>query len=382
LSTYKASHLFPLQIKQAEDIPLPSLFEFRIRGNWNTLPLSAVGEYPRRVNLGESLFEKDSFKIVSPINGIARYNLDSNEVVLESDGYFFPKPIQNLRSYTKESLLERLNLFGVISLDFGKTLEDLFKPFQSSRESFIIFSPITRENQIDFSEILFKQFKEELVHFKKAISQIFPESNTIDYLTQNKIEFEYPEGIPSYFLSKYLGIELKSSFPHENFLYLGPETIYHMIRAMYQEISFHERHIGFGLLEQDDEIKIQHKHFLLKNGTNLSETLSKYKEEYSYYCLNSYFDADEIYSIDTELILDIYKHKSILLVKQFQEEKKESECIDCNKCDLFCPVNAEPRSLLDKNSNRFKKDICFECGICSLVCPSDIDLKSLIQKVK
>jgi Na+-translocating ferredoxin:NAD+ oxidoreductase RnfC subunit len=61
---------------------------------------------------------------------------------------------------------------------------------------------------------------------------------------------------------------------------------------------------------------------------------------------------------------------------------EEGICIDCNDCSYYCPVQADPRILLEKNKSTFKKDICIDCGICSVFCPAHIDFTVKIADIK
>ncbi|MCX7999790.1 MAG: 4Fe-4S dicluster domain-containing protein, partial [Leptospiraceae bacterium] len=60
----------------------------------------------------------------------------------------------------------------------------------------------------------------------------------------------------------------------------------------------------------------------------------------------------------------------------------ERICIDCNDCNYFCPVQANPKELLNRNKSSFLAEKCIECGLCSVFCPSHIDFARRIRELK
>jgi Na+-translocating ferredoxin:NAD+ oxidoreductase RnfC subunit len=278
---------------------------------------------------------------------------------------------------------EKISSLGLVSLDFpGQSLASLLSSLIPDRDSFILFAPFTKENLIDYKSKIFEIYSKELSRLKKNIASIFPNVNIIDFLTEKKINYRYPEGSPRYFLHKYVGVDIVKEFPKERFLYLGPETVYHMIRALYHNIPFYERYVSVNIINQSGTLEGETKAFLLKNGLNLSDFLSNFQTKYKYFTVNSFYDKQPVYEIGTEFIFDIYRHHSIIICDRIHFEKTEKLCTDCNDCSYYCPVSANPRAILEKDKSQFNSSVCLECGICSLLCPSHIDLSTRINEIK
>jgi len=66
--------------------------------------------------------------------------------------------------------------------------------------------------------------------------------------------------------------------------------------------------------------------------------------------------------------------RSIFLMKKV--ECQEKECINCGLCYKVCPININPKYMLEKNDKKSKKykEKCLKCGLCSSSCPSKINL--------
>lgn len=66
---------------------------------------------------------------------------------------------------------------------------------------------------------------------------------------------------------------------------------------------------------------------------------------------------------------------------------KESPCINCNKCNQYCPEAIYPQYYyhylnedLIEECQKLKINSCTRCGICSFVCPSNIPIKESITE--
>ena len=383
MATYKTSQFFKIKSSTDLRVPVPSLSELTLHNEFYGKKLSVVGEYPRRLNIGDTVFQDEAIKVLSPVNGIANYFPSTSTITFTIDGELNFRPTEFNGEYALDLLKEKIISSGVVSLDFpGQSLASLFSSLIPDRDSFIVFAPFTRENLIDYKSKIFEIYKNELTRLKKNITSIFPNVNTIDFLTEKKINYRYPEGSPRYFLHKYVGVDIVKDFPKERFLYLGPETIYHLIRALYFNIPFHERYVSVNIINQSGTLEGETKAFLLRNGLNLSDFLNSFQSKYKYFTVNSFYDKQPVYEIGTEFIFDIYRHHSVIICDRIHFEKTEKHCTDCNDCSYYCPVNANPRGILEKDKSAFNSSVCLECGICSLLCPSHIDLSTRINEIK
>lgn len=372
--TRKNKHKIPNPIITSSSLVYSSFFDKK---------LPPYGSYPRRVTIGESLFQKDKLKILSPINGIAYLSPEGESVQLRIDGNLNHKPKYVRRDLSLMEIKDLLDEYGVVSLDFpGELLSFFFEQFKEGKDSSIILAPLCSESEIDFKSILLNQYKPELESLKKNLENIFPNSKIYDFLTGKKIAFKYPDGIYKLFLKKYCNI-ITNETEHNKILYLGPETIFHAIQALYYNVPFHERNVSVQLITKSGKLDGQPKYFKIKNGTDLSEFLETFKNKYNYnfFTINTMYLSQPTYNISEKFIFNIYQHHTIFLFPTPFLNSTEGMCIDCGDCNYYCPVNADPLYLLMKNQSMFKKDECVECGLCSVFCPSKIDFHQRIKNV-
>lgn len=383
MAGYKTSQFFKIKSTTNLKVPVPPLGELSVFCEFNGKKMEPLGEFPRRITIGETLFKDDTVRVLSPANGIIRYIPSQSLLKILIDGQlnFQSQPGHN--ELPREDFFNKLDSLGLLSLDFpAQPLYDLFQRLIPDRDSFIVFAPFTRENLIDYKTKIFDSFAQELALLKKNIAALFPNVSIIDFLTPKKTEYQYPDGTPGYFLYKYCGVEVTRDFPKDRFLYLGPETIFHMIRAIYQGIPFHERYVSVNIINQSGVLEGETQAFLLRNGINLSDFLNTFETSYSHFTVNSFYSRQPVYEIGTEFIFDINRHHSIIICDKIYYEKEERICTDCNACSFYCPVDAKPRALLNKNKKGFDTSACLECGICSFLCPAHIDFSSRITEVK
>ncbi|MCB1178984.1 MAG: hypothetical protein KDK36_15470 [Leptospiraceae bacterium] len=386
--SFKTTQLFELHRKSSFQVPTPVLTDNIV------LPVETygkkfniVGDFPRRVEIGEVLLKNGDFKVLSPVNGIVHHDKEFFTLNLRIDGELNYKPNFEKKDFTFLELKEKLDSKGTISLDFPTIpLSKLLDVFTASEGSKVVLAPFTSENFIDYRERILQKFRVEYDAFKSTISKIFNKSEIIDFILDKKdIDFyAYPEGKARYFLYKYCDEPMMGEVPAERILYLGPETIYHALLALYYNMPFHERYISVTIINKKGLLEGESKIYTIKNGTNLTHFLELIREEYGYkyFTINSFYEKQPVYEIGADFIFDIYKHYALIICEEMLSSKAEMICIDCNDCSYFCPVSANPRALLDKDNSDFNKEICIDCGLCSVFCPSKIDFASKILNVK
>lgn len=349
--------------------------------------LGLNGEYPRRVNIGEPIAEDENISLLSPVNGIAKVEKDYisqiSTVKLFIDGKLVQNNPFNNFEFDFNTLKEKLFQSGITSLDFeNSSIISMLNNLKRDRESFIVFSPFTRENLVDFKDRIFQNYSSELAQFKKNLSMIFPEVNTIDFMTNKNIPFQYPDGEPRYFLHKYCGFDISQKLEENRIVYFGPETIYYLLKALYYDTPFFEREVPIIIIDARGNMIGGSGVFNIKNGLNLKEYFKTIKGNFKYFTINSFYKKNPIFNLEEDFIFDIYNHSCIIICKSKINEQTETNCIECDDCSHYCPVQANPRALIDNNYQEFKKDICIECGICSVFCPSHINLEQKIQDAK
>lgn len=70
------------------------------------------------------------------------------------------------------------------------------------------------------------------------------------------------------------------------------------------------------------------------------------------------------------------------IIINFQEEKKQSKCINCGKCLDVCPVGIDPNLIFNKDKYPELKNKCINCGLCTYICPAYINFKKKIEEYK
>lgn len=80
-------------------------------------------------------------------------------------------------------------------------------------------------------------------------------------------------------------------------------------------------------------------------------------------------------------------NRELKITKGKYTREAEKTCINCNKCNSFCPVNIEPqlyyhylRNGLIEDCERLLIKDCTLCGICTFVCPADIPIQKSIKE--
>jgi ferredoxin len=382
----KPSQFFKLNSNSSFKVPVPIISDkLTLTSDFFGKRLQPFGEFPRRVSIGDALFHNDIIKIPSPINGIIDFEEPTRSIHLRIDGELFCKPKFQRLTYDLSELKKTLMEMGIGSLDFpGIFMQELLSKFQDGSDACIVLSPFTQENFIDYKSKIQEGFSSEYDQFKKNLSVVFPKAVVLDFVSDKKIPYAYPDGNPSYFIYKYCSEKIADDFPFEKYLYLGAETIFHILRALYQKIPFYERYVAVNVINRSGTLEGETQVFSLRNGINLAEFLNGFKDKYNYNCftINSFFDKQPVYEIGTEFIYDIYRHHAIIICDDLYGGDEEGICIDCNDCSYYCPVQADPRILLEKNKSTFKKDICIDCGICSVFCPAHIDFTVKIADIK
>ncbi|XDD50818.1 oxidoreductase [Leptospira sp. WS92.C1] len=339
-------------------------------------------EFPTRVRAGEPLLRQSVGTLLSPVDGIASLiqGEHSTKIRIVQDGSFqlTGETPSDHSSLTLAQALERMDELGLVSLDFSDTtLSSLFKTFRSS---FIVLSPYTKTQSVDFQKILMEEFKDFHIQFLESISSWFPKAVVKDFILSPVPfrKYEYPAGFPEYFAIKALDQKI---FQKENILYLGPETLYHLYRALFKKIPFIERHISIYYVGKNGGIKKEESPIKCRDGQSLSFLLQEKKTEYPNFTFNSFFDGGEFYSSSEEYYLDIHKHHSVIFVSGKIREQNELPCIECGECTYNCPLECNPIALVT-GQGQFSSSACISCGICTFLCPSGISLRDRIQTVK
>ncbi|PJZ68733.1 oxidoreductase [Leptospira perolatii] len=338
-------------------------------------------EFPARVRAGDPLFKRESGVVLSPVNGVASLQQSDSEtrIRIVQDGVFYQSKELQPRSWKLGEALDAMDAYGLVSLDIkDRPLSSLFRKLQKPK--FIVLAPFTRTQDIDYLKIL-KENRASHLAFLDALKVWFPESEVRDYILDLKSpikKYMHPWGIPEYFLFK------TEKLPFAEFnevLYLGPETLHHLYRALYGDFPFIERDITLYFVEKNGTLKKANAPLRLRNGQNLKFLFDEYGSKYSAFTLNSFYDYYPVRSVKDGFFWDVRLYHSLILLANHDREKKEFPCVECGECSLNCPTRSNPMALVGY-LGEFNSDYCMQCGICTFLCPSSISLRDKIREAK
>jgi ferredoxin len=344
-----------------------------------------IGEYPRRVSIGEILYTTNSHKTLSPVEGLAYSKPENNLLQIYVDGALASIPNRDKNEFSQlAELTERIDELALPSIDFKVPLKEYFDRFQNKTPKGIVFSPFTRNNTLDYHSLILKEFGDDLGEFISLFNKLFPSIPIYDFV-QNRpnFSFQHPFGIPEFFIRKFVmgGQYSRSKKEEDDYIYFGAETLYHFLKGYFFGIPFTRRMCIVHLFSRSGNLSRQKYVFNLMNGQSLNFISSKFKEKFKFFSFDYIYDEPKFEEFNKKYYYDIEKHSDIVLYPKGPSTQIEFPCTGCLECNYFCPTHANPFSLVFDNANNFKLDSCIECGICSVYCPSGIDLKKKIEKL-
>jgi ferredoxin len=343
-------------------------------------------DFPKRVVLGETLVGSQNLRILAPVNGLASLTSDHTHFQIKQDGAWSTTSPFLRRVSNYESFLADCSEGALASLDFPDLPLDKYFASFSKTESFTVYlAPYTRYNHLHFSEIIAQEMQEALTEFELLLCQIFPNAKIYNFLKSERSSFTHPMGIPEYFVSKQqkAGIkEANESLSRHKVMYLGPETVYHILRMIYYREPFTRRHLYVCLVDKKGRIDTESRYFLLTNGQSLDFIIQNFDKRYKIASFQSMYEPVDSHDIRSLGNFNIYEHKVLVLYERLPVIRNAFPCIDCFECNTYCPTGANPFSIVKGFADDFVKSQCIECGICTLHCPAGIDIRSKIIGVK
>ncbi|MDF3819540.1 4Fe-4S dicluster domain-containing protein [Leptospira sp. 96542] len=332
------------------------------------------------------MLESHGKKILSPVNGVASLTPDKQYFQIKQDGSWSTVAPYHPAKYDRNSLFATLDQGGLYSLDLNQTaLAEYFKSFDPNKNFSIVLSPFSRIQHLDFRELIFRDMKEAFGELVSLIGLIFPKATISNFFLDEKLVYEHPIGFPEYFLHKQMEMTVESaiqSIVSCNTLYLGAETIYHILRMLYFGEPFTKRHLSVFLVDKKGRMDIEPRQYYLTNGQSLAFILNNLETKYKVASFESVFDSIEPVDVNSLGYFNIYEQYSLTLYEKLPVVRKSFSCIDCNECNLYCPTNANPFSLVKNRLEEFAKNQCIVCGICTVYCPSGIDIRTKILETK
>ncbi len=347
-----------------------------------------LGEFPRRVRLGDTLGQNLTQKILSPVNGIAELiqTTESSYFKISQDGNLEQKPQYQETVLDKNTLLNLIERNAVYSLDFrNQSISNYLSLFNSTENSELVLSPHANRSSPNYSDVLQKEFASEIEQLVILFQKVFPNKKIHNFLSpnSNKIikKYSFPLSSPKYFLFDFMKKKVLGSDPEDEkkIFFIGGETIWHLIRAIFYDIPFTKRHLSVECVDRFGRIDGKDRFFLISNGQSFRFLDKIFYKKYKNLSLNTVFEPARILSRDQVYHFNIFSDSNLILSVNQPKKNSELPCTECNDCNSFCPTQAEPQKLLQSRGG-FKLDHCLECGLCSFYCPSGIDFRSRIQE--
>ncbi|MCC5816472.1 MAG: hypothetical protein JJT78_17105 [Leptospira sp.] len=342
-----------------------------------------VGEFPRRVFMGDCLAFLNDRKILSPANGIVIFetNEDKNYLKITQDGGL--EPPHEFQDVTADQnyFFNLLDKNGIFSLDFEDTpLVNYLKNFWTTDNSELILSPFSKWNSPNFQNLVNKDYHKEWELLLVLLEKIFPGKKIHNYWSHKNLKFAYPSGTPDYFSDRIAGFSILGKEPKDlgRIFYLGSETIWHLIRGLYYDLPFTRRHLSVYCVDKQGRMDGRERHFLLSNGQSFQFLKGIFAKEYEYYSLDHFYNPSNILSKNEEHYFDIFENSSVVFYMSSPKKHSPLPCTECNECNINCPTSANPMGLI-AGMEEFEPKLCIHCGLCNLYCPSGIDLREKIM---
>ncbi|MCW7468510.1 ATP-binding protein [Leptospira kanakyensis] len=324
-------------------------------------------------------------KVLAPVNGVASLTSDQKYFQIKQDGSWSTSSPFQSKKYDLPSLLEAFDTGALNSLDLIETpLKDYFQKFNKDSAFKIVLSPFCRYQHLNFEEMILRDMKDAYLSFIEQLRLNFPKAEISNFFEDQNLDFEHPNGIPEYFLHKQFHTPVdktrKSLIGYE-VLFLGAETIFHILRKLYYNEPFTKRHLAVFLVDRKGRMDLEPRQFFLTNGQSLAFIPTNLDKRYKIASFETVFEEVKPMDVGSLGYFNIYEHYSITLYEKLPATRKEFSCIDCMECNNYCPTHANPVQLIKGRVGEFEKNLCVSCGICTVYCPSGIDIRKRIEGV-
>lgn len=337
----------------------------------------------KKILKGEEIIDANGCKVYSTISGKILGTTDSlslnNEsvkcLVIEND---FKETtlekrgaVKYINDYSKKELLSLIDKYSSFSSEDFKNIKNL------------VINGIDRDPYEKTYAYIIDNFAIKLLEVIDALISILSIDNTIlvinNHNNTNVINLTnhigtypniklrlssgtYPNGFEQLVIQNHLSKKQIS----EGYLYLTIEDIYNLYLILKRKKPIFEKFITVAGNSLEEEFVAN-----VKIGSNIaniiSETTSTTNDKY-FVIKNGLIAGMTLNNLD-EVLLE--NTRSIFL--NTKDEAKTRGCINCGLCNAKCPVNLNPKYLLEhKKADRSK---CIGCGLCTYICPSKINFK-------
>ena len=268
---------------------------------------------------------------------------------------------------SRKSFLEQLKRFSINELELFAKLEKN-----------LVIDCVENEPYY-YHSIVLKDYIEDLLMFSSNIKDYFSLDHFVFVVKENDNELI---NLLKQYMGTYPELELKLV---EDVYYVNKKKYYkelyedvqsiHFLTFIYLFKAFIQGKLG---IHQYLTISMNDIRILVSKipfGVKLSDLKECLKLESKTVIVNGLLGGINI-TDDNQVLTK--KIESLFFV---ENEIIPSECINCGKCVEVCPLNCNPKWLLDHQNNRYVKN-CSECGLCNFICPANIDLKGIIRRNK
>ena len=359
----------------------------------------------QEVSKESPLLEKDGTVINTPVSGViagakeAMINDGSTTNCIVITNNFKEKLAsrkgikRTINHYNKDEMINLLNSKGICDYYHNQKLVDQFK--QRNEAKVLIVSGVDLEVDFYSDSFMLRDYSKEILETIDALAEIFEFKNVFLVMKNNDennitkyTEYlgTYPNIILKLITSNYpSGLEhiirkqLSNTLKEEDTVFLGVANVLAIYELLKRERTLTERYITITGPVVENPIVIKTKiGSQLKNI--IKEQVKLIPTESIAYLANGSMSGIEI---DLDSFIITPSTTGIYITKLSKE--KESNCINCGKCQEICPVNINPKYIMDNYQDLEKIRVsrlekCIHCGLCNEACPSRINLKNYLKK--
>lgn len=333
---------------------------------------------------GESILENKIKKIRSSISGkvigttkLICDGIEKECVVIENNYSESSKDTKSkIKNITSDDILKSLSVLN---------LEKYLNIFQSKKIDNLVINGIEDEPYFENSPYILKSFSNEILKTVDLISNAYNIKNcyiavkstdttninlflskigTYTNINLNLIEDKYLLG-QEFFLLEYMHLK-------DNSIVISAKDLL----SIYNNLLYNDYNLNTFITIASPFLP---KSYVVnvKIGTLLSDVFNSLNINIkdNYLCI--YNGLMTGYEVDYKKCIVTSNMKGVIIIPKFNEEEKQ--CNLCGMCYKICPVNVNPKNVMDTGK---KSKNCIDCGLCTYICPCKINLRKYLRGQK
>lgn len=337
----------------------------------------------KNINKEEIILSHNGVNYYSTVSGTVTgtnsnmkiFNSSVNCIIIEND--FKEKvakrksSVKYINNYSREEVINLLKTYNVCSdIDFNKKI--------------MLVNGIDKDPFEKTVSYIINEYSSKILETIDALKEIFElddiilainnnDSENVVNLTNNigtypNIDLKlvpniYPVGYKEVLEHKLLS---KKQI-NEGYIYLNIQDVYDIYNVLKRKKPLTEKLITLAGNAISNSVIIN-----VKIGTSVDEIIKNCCEitnKKYHVVVNGLISGTTLASLDTIITKDI---TSIFI--NTCETSESTQCINCGLCNTKCPVDLNPKYILEhKNADTSK---CINCGLCTYICPSKINFKT------